>query len=85
MEDPNVFDQMSHHGSHFEEFVRPAVAAGVGYWIGHKLSQTRLGQRFENSTFVGYVLSLALIGIGGYVLYCAGVFVWMLLKILVAG
>lgn len=79
MYDQEVFDQMAHHDSHFEEFVRPAAAAATGYYIGHKLSQTRMGQRFEHSSTVGYLLTLFLTVLGGYAVYCIGTFIYFLL------
>jgi hypothetical protein len=78
MYDQDVFDQMAHHESHFEEFVRPMAASAAGYYVGHRLSKTRWGQRFEHSPFVGRVLAVLLFGIGAYALYCAITFVYFL-------
>lgn len=73
--DDDVFDQMAHHDSHFGDFAKTAGAAGVGYLLGRMLSQTRFGQWFEHSPVIGWILSIVLLALGVYALYCIGCFI----------
>jgi hypothetical protein len=78
MDEFDPFEQMSQH-DHSGEFMRPFVGGMVGGFIGHQLSKTRLGQRFENSRIVGWIIGLILLGVAGYAAFCCVVFLGFLI------
>jgi uncharacterized membrane protein AbrB (regulator of aidB expression) len=73
------FEQMSHHESQFDNFIKPAGAALIGGFIGHMLSKTKFGQWFENSPVIGFIYFVILLAIIGFAAYCGFVFLYFLL------
>lgn len=85
MYDDDPFQQMAAHEDHSSEFMRPFIGGLIGGYIGHQLSKTRLGQRFENSKIVGWIIGLILLAVGGYLVFCAGAFVVILIHVMLLG